>query len=214
VGSTLSWRDELLTALVPHAVHRLGNLLTVVMGTADLLALDEADAARASELGVIGANTRRATELIRALGLHARSQPGESMALDLRDATGSLAELASPVAKAAGYTFEVREPAGVTVVRADPSRLQLLLLGLIVSAAQPGDALARREGSLTVRALELGTRVAVLISLRVHDGTGAPAIELDPRAIVLADELGATLHVRAHPGGSGQSLLLGLPGLA
>jgi len=208
-----SWRDELLATLVPHAVHRLGNLLTVVMGTADLLALDELDPKRAEELGVIGGSARQATDLVRALGLHARSRPGEAQALDLRELVGSLGELSSPVAKGAGYELAQREAAGVTVVRTDPARLQLLLLGLIVAAAAPGEGLVRRDGVLSLRAVELATRVVVLLSLRVHDGVPAPTIELDPRAQALAAELGLSLRTRTHPGGRGQSLLLGLPTL-
>jgi len=213
-SGALSWRDELLTTLVPHAVHRLGNLLTVVMGTADLLAFDERDPKRVAELGVVGANARRATDLIRALGLHARSLPGEAMAMDLRDIAGALTELASPVAKAAGYEFVAREASGITVVRADQIRMQLLVLGLLVAAAAPGDGLERRNGTLAVRAVELATRAALLISLRIEDGTPVPPMKIDSRAKALAKELGVSLRLRAHPGGRGQSILLGLPGFA
>lgn len=208
-----SWRDELLTTLVPHAVHRLGNLLTVVMGTTDLLALDEVDPKRRAELDVIGSNVRRATDLIRALGLHARSEPGEVQAMDLRDVAGGLAELASPVAKAAGLAFELREASGVTVVRCDPVRMQLLVLGVLVGLAAPGEGLLRQAGTLSLRAVELGTRVALLVSVRLEGGTLADVPRIAPRAAELAAELCVRISERTHPESRGRTVLLGLPGI-
>jgi len=211
---TLAWRDELVCALLPHVLHRLGNLLTVVMGTADLLALDEPDPARAVELDAVVSGARRATVLARALGMHARSRPGPLQALDLRELVDGLEPLAGPVAKAAGYGLEIREAGGMTVVRSDEARLQLLLLGLVVGAAAPGEGLLRRDGQLTLRVVELGHRVAVLVSLTIRDGEPVPALVVASQAKRLAAELGANLRTRSHPGGTGQSLLLGLPALA
>ena len=71
---TKVWREDLLVELVPHAVHRLGNLLTVVLGTADLLAMYEQDEDRLTQLHAICEGARRSTDLIRALGGHARSK--------------------------------------------------------------------------------------------------------------------------------------------
>ncbi len=210
---TLAWRDELVCALLPHALHRLGNLLTVVMGTADLLALDEPDPARAAELDAVVSGARRATVLTRALGTQARSRPGPPQALDLKELVDGLEPLAGPVAKAAGYGLEIREAGGMTVVRSDDTRLQLLLLGLLVGAASPGEGLLRRDGNLTVRVVELGSRVAILVSLTIRDGVPVPALVVAPHAQRLAAELGANIRTRAHPGGTGQSLLLGLAGL-
>ena len=209
-----AWRDELLSALVPHVVHRLGNLLTVVMGTADLLAMDESDSNRALELETVSTNARLATEIVRALGQHARSRAGAAEALDLRDLIAEIEPLTLPVVKAAGYQFEHRESAGLTVVRCDAVRLKLLLVGLMVSAAAPRDGFQRRDGLISLRTVELGTRVAIVVSLRIRDGLPVPELAIDPRAWDVVRELGAHLRIRPHPRGDGQSLLLGLPSLA
>ena len=117
-----AWRDRLLCALVPHAVHRLGNLLTVVSGTAELLALESAgvdDKERTTGLGNITAQSARAHAMIRALGHHARTLRGAPAAIDLHELVQSQYELLAPVSKAVGLPLEVLPSNGMTVARAD-----------------------------------------------------------------------------------------------
>lgn len=208
-----SLRDELLVTLVPHTMHRLGNLLTVVMGTSELLSFDETNPKRSMELAEISSVARRATGLVQALGLHARSRAGAEQAIDLQELVASICELASPVANGASYEFELRESSGITVVRSDAMRLQLLLLCLVSSAIGLSNGLVRREGRVNLRVVGMASRVVILLSLRVSQGVPPSAILVEPRLEALATELGVNLRTRTHPGGMGQSLLLGLPGI-
>jgi len=206
-----SWRDELVVELVPHVVHRLGNQLTVVLGTSDLLALLEQDADKREQLEAVAQSARGATELVRGFGLRARSAAEPPRAQDLTYAYGATEMLLDPVAKAGGYELHGIESRGMALVSADGAALELLVLGLLVSLVRPCPDRGRREGHLRVRAVELGERVALVATVLVQDGGGLEPIDLDPRAVALAADLGGTVHQRVHPGGQALTLILGMP---
>jgi len=206
-----SWRDDLIVELVPHVVHRLGNQLTVVLGTADLLAMMEDDPEQREQLEAVATSAREATELVRGLGMRARAEREPFRAQDLTHAYGAVVSLLDPVAKAGGYRLHGVEGRGMCLVRVDGARLELLVLGLLMAMVRPGAQGERRDGDLRLRATELGERVALVATVLVGDGAGLAPVELDPRSIELATELGATVRQRVHPGGMALSLMLAMP---
>ena len=210
----LPWRDQLLCALVPHAVHRLGNLLTVVMGSADLLAMDESHPKRVDELGKISKQARRAFSLIHALGGHARTQGAPAVAVDLVDSLRALVELMSPVAKSVGMPLELGEHAGLTVARVDPGGLQLLLVGLLVESLRPDLGLVGRDGCVVLRVVETGRSVHVLLRLEVTEGEPLEPFQASPAAQQLATQLGARIASRGLASRAGLVISIGLPGLS
>ncbi len=209
---TKVWRDDLLVELVPHAVHRLGNLLTVVLGTADLLAMYEQDEDRLTQLHAICEGARRSTDLIRALGGHARSREGLPSSLDLAHQFSDLFELLDPVAKASGCTLKPFESTGMALIKVDPVGLQLLALGILIGECRPtGDA--QRPTTLAVRAIELGRRVVVKATTTSGDGAPLAPREIAPNALTLAKDLGATFKVRQAQGSRARVVMLGFPTL-
>lgn len=214
LDSRARYRDHLLCALVPHAVHRLGNLLTVVMGAADLLAMEETRPDRATDLDGISSQARRAVQLIHALGGHARTQPVPPVAVDLGESVRALSELMSPVAKAVGLPLVIDASSGLTVARVDPGGLQLALVGILVEALHPEGGLAGRDGATHMRAVETGTRAH--IAIRIHVLSGDPLEPFVPSEYArgLIDQLGATLRFRSTPDGNGLGILLSLPVLS
>lgn len=211
--STKVWREDLLVELVPHAVHRLGNLLTVVLGTADLLAMYEQDQDRLTQLNAICDGARRSTDLIRALGDHARSKQELPSALDLTHQFSSLFELIEPVAKANGCTLKPFESSGMALVKIDAVGLQLLALGVLVGECRPlGDE--RRPTTLAVRAIELGRRVVVMATTTSGDGAPLAPRVIAPNAMTLAKDLGASIKVRQAQGSRARVVMLGFPALS
>ncbi|MDF1798175.1 MAG: hypothetical protein P1V81_03285 [Planctomycetota bacterium] len=210
-NDAMSWRDDLLVELVPHAVHRLGNQLTVILGTSDLLALLDKDPERREQLESVTTSAREATELVRALGAHARSGSEPVRAQDLRHLVMGAEQLFSSVAKAGGFEVAPVESSGMALVRGDGVALQLLVLGLLVSQVRPGPNGERWDGVARIRAVELGERVGLLVTTTTTDSQPLGAVEPDARAFALAASLGGRIRVRSHPGGRGRTLLLGLP---
>ena len=210
-ASATSWRDDLLVELVPHAVHRLGNQLTVILGTSDLLALLDKDPERREQLDSVATSAREATDLVRALGAHARSGHEPARAQDLRHMVNAVEQLFSPVAKAGGFEVAPAESSGMALVRGDGVALQLLVLGLLISQVRPGPGGERWDGIGRIRAVELGERVGLLITTISKGDQPLVAVEPDARAYELAASLDGPIRVRTHPDGKGRTLLLGLP---
>jgi hypothetical protein len=211
--STKAWREDLLVELVPHAVHRLGNLLTVVLGTADLMAMYEKDPDRLEQLEAVCEGARRSTDLIRALGDHARSQPEPASALDLSHQFTNLFELLEPVAKASGCVLQPFESTGMTLIRVDAVSLQLLALGILAGECRPLES-GRRPNTLTVRSIELGTRVVLMATTRATDNMPLQEREIAPTALTLAKDLGATIKVRSALDGQARIVMVGFAALA
>lgn len=203
-----TWRDELLCELVPHAVHRMNNLMTVVAGNIEMLAMDETDPGRRQTLVAVEASAKRAMELVKALGLHARSNPGPAEVVDLREVVSNIGELFSPVAKAAGFELSLAESSGVTIARVDQASCQLLILGLLVRAADAGDGLVLRDATCRIRVVELATRVAVVMSFVVREGESVSEPDANGQASRVAKEIGVRLRTRRHK--TGLSILVGL----
>ena len=206
-------RDALLVELVPHVVHRLGNQLTVVLGTADLLAMIDEDPERRQQLEAVAGSAREATDLIRALGLYARSEPGPERAEDLTHVHASVEPLLSPAVKAGGYRDHGVEARGVALVRGDQAALSQLVLAVVTAQVRVAEGDDRRDGDLRVRAVELGERVALVVTVLDRGDRPYPALDLDPRVRALAASVGGSLRQRVHAGGRARTLLLGLPAL-
>ena len=211
--STKVWREDLLVELVPHAVHRLGNLLTVVLGTADLLAMYETDPDQLEQPTAVCDGARRSTDLIRAIGNHARSTSEVATALDLSHQFTSLFELLDPVAKASGCVLLPFETLGVTLTKVDAVSLELLALGILVGECRPLKSV-RRSTTLQLRAVELGTRVVLMATTKATDDAPLPMREVAPSALTLAKDLGATIRVREGLGGKARVVMLGFAALS
>jgi hypothetical protein len=211
--STKVWREDLLVELVPHAVHRLGNLLTVVLGTADLLAMYEVDEGRKEQLEAICESARRSTDLIRAIGGHARSKAEVPTALDLAHQFANLTELIDPVAKASGCMLLPFESEGMTLIKVDAVGLQLLALGILIGECRPLES-GRRPTSLQVRAAELDSQVVLMATTTALDSAPLPTREIAPSALTLAKDLGATIKVRHENDGQVRVVTLGFEALS
>jgi len=156
--------------------HDLNNLLTPIVGLAELAAAREgASAGVAADLAEIRDAADRAAELTRQLLAFARRQHLEMRALDVSAVLGGLEPLLRRLIRE-NVQLEVDLSADLPAVRADASQLQQVVLNLVLNARD-----AMREGGrllLETRAVRLqpgadaarlGLPAGPYVRLRVRD---------------------------------------------
>lgn len=133
-------RTESLGIVAGGVAHEFNNLMTGVLGNAELLHLAETDPARHKRLDAILAAGERGAQLCKQLQTYAGSQPFEEQQLDLG---GFLRELAPLLRSAAEAVRELSLDAPQTplTIRADRDQLEQAVLNLIANAR---DARAKR----------------------------------------------------------------------
>ncbi len=149
-----SQKLEAIGQLAGGIAHDFNNLMTVVIGTSDILdgmlPLDPALASLVDDIRVAG---ERAATLTRQLLIFSRKQVLQPVAIDVNDAVRGLDRiLRRLIGEDIAVRCELVEGAGHVV--ADPGQLEQMLINLAVNAR---DAMTR-GGTLTVRtSLEDGT---------------------------------------------------------
>jgi signal transduction histidine kinase len=157
--------------LAAGLVHELRNLLTAILGQAELLLMTSDDPAKSRERAhVIVKETARATQMLQNLLQFSRPHMTERQPCRLAEQILGVLELASYDLRRDGVEV-VTELGQVPPVSADTSQIQHVLLNLVQNARQ---AMAAHSGDrvLTVRlsAVDGHARVEVL-----DTGPGIPA---------------------------------------
>lgn len=157
--------DRLKDALLANVSHDLRTPLTAILGYAELMRRRGGLADRQAEaVDVIERNARRLLRLVSDLLLLAETRAGELAlepeAVDLSGVAADAVELSRPLADRAGLTVDLRAAPPGPVVDADPLRLAQLLDNLIANA---------------IKYTPSGGTIAV----RVHDGPGGAALEIE-----------------------------------
>lgn len=165
-------QEKLVTVgrLAAGVAHEVGNPLAAVLGYVDLLLHDEKDADRRDMLTRIRRETDRIRHIVAELLDYSRPVKGDVEPVRLRETVDATASLLRPQARMRGVTVENEVPAGLPPVAASSSRLQQILVNLLLNAA---DAM-NGEGAITVTAQAEDDAVL----LRVRDsGPGVPAAD-------------------------------------
>ncbi len=173
---------EVVGRLAGGIAHDFNNLLTAILGYTELLQERLADAPDAlADLSEITKAGERASRLTRQLLAFSRKQ---TMAPELVDVNGLVADLSKMLARTLGEDIElsVVAGAGVAPIVADPGHLEQVLLNLAVNAR---DAMPK-GGKLTIATANIdideatarrhvGSKPGSYVSLTVRDtGCGIP----------------------------------------
>jgi hypothetical protein len=130
---------EKLAAMAEFAAgagHEINNPLTVIGGRAQLLLKQQNDPERRRELALIGAQVKRAYEMIADMRLFARPPQPEPRCFDLAVTVDQvLAELAPQAAQRATSLGRHGEP-GPIEIEADPVQIQVMLRALCTNALE------------------------------------------------------------------------------
>jgi PAS domain S-box-containing protein len=173
-------RSEKLTSLAVLAgglAHDFGNLLTPVLGRAELLLthLDE-DSPLRSHATAIRTSAELATDLVEQLRIFSGQRPVESRAVDLNRLVSEVVEVLRPVtprAVAVRFTLDPRLPPAL----GDPSQLRQVVLNLLTNAFE---ALGEGGGRVDVRTRPSHLEASDLADLDLSEGVApGPAVVLE-----------------------------------
>ena len=137
---------EAVGQLAGGVAHDFNNILTAILGYADLLAADlPAADRRLEDLDEIRKAARRATALTRQLLAFSRKQVLEPRVLGLNDLVDNMDKMLRPIL---GENVELRAApaADLHAVRADPNQIEQVILNLAINAR---DAMPK-GGKLTI----------------------------------------------------------------
>lgn len=135
-GPSQAARSSTPTAqLIRRLAHDLNNLLTVVLGSADLLRMHLPEGTPGlGELERIETALQETTSVARAIQTLARDNPGREERLELTSIVERIREVLAHLLPQ-GIELRVSIPRGLTVqVRGDRTRLEQLLLALLLDA--------------------------------------------------------------------------------
>ncbi|HSM13730.1 MAG TPA: PAS domain S-box protein [Thermoanaerobaculia bacterium] len=173
-------RSEKLASLAVLAgglAHDFGNLLTPILGHAELLLTRlPGDSRLAHHAESIRAAAEHAAELIEQLRVYAGRRPIELGPVDLAPLLGEAVDLYRPCLRA-GVTLELEVEPGLPPVAGDPSQLRQVVLNLLTNALE---ALGARGGRVRLRARPSTVERSDLVRIDVHD-------ELEPGPVVLLE---------------------------
>ncbi len=128
-----SQKMESIGRLAGGVAHDMNNLLTAMLGSAELLLLDLPDGPAREEVAEIRAVAERAADLVRQLLAFSRRQVMEPRVLDLNVLVANLRKM---LRRLIGEDIELQFIAGPALgsVRADPGQIEQVLLNLSVNA--------------------------------------------------------------------------------
>jgi hypothetical protein len=167
-------RADLLAAWMPALLHRLNNASSVVHGIAELLKGGAASGARAQHLALLCEQSRIVSDLLRLFGGVALPRGEPRVAVDLHDLLREPLELLEHLHKVK-LCDALAARRGVTVVRARPDELRVLLCRLL-HAATPALWVHRgkQDPGLVLRVA--GDRARVRIALACREAAGIEAL--------------------------------------
>jgi signal transduction histidine kinase len=162
-------RLSLLELVVPNVAHEMNNALQVVSGLTEMIAArDDLPAAMAEKVARIGAQTARATGMLRDLVAFVRPDGGGPRSVDPAAVVEDALALRRYHLARARVAVHVGATPGGALVYARPDALRHALLNLLVNAEQ---ALADRSGG------EIGVEVAATetaVTVSVRDNGPGP----------------------------------------
>ncbi|TAJ20716.1 MAG: hypothetical protein EPO68_05890 [Planctomycetota bacterium] len=185
-------RADLLAAWMPALLHRLNNASSVVHGMAELLKGGAASGARAQHVELLCEQSRAVADVLRLLGGIALPRGEARAAVDLHDLLREPLELLDHLHKAQ-LSAALAARRGVTVVRARPDELRLLLCRLL-DAATPGLWTLRGKQDPELALRVAGDRSSVRLALACREADGIEALADHAAA------LGARLRTRRFRG--------------
>ena len=154
ISDRLKLEDQLRQAQKMEAIGRLAggiahdfnNLLTAIRGNAELMSHRVTDEVMKQEVDEILHASDRAASLTRQLLAFSRKQDLQPVSLDLNEIIGGVARMARRLI-GTEVQLKLELATSVAVVRADPARVEQVLLNLIINAR---DAMPE-GGTITVR---------------------------------------------------------------
>lgn len=154
-----SQKIEAVGLLAGGIAHDFNNILTAILGSAHLAAMDaEPGSDLAAEIEQIDIAARRAKTLVRQLLGFARREPGKAVATDLcaiiREVERLMRAAVPPTIR-----FEGIESCQPVLVLADPTHLHQILMNLCTNAAE---AMGGGAGTITIAARRIGPAPAGL----------------------------------------------------
>jgi PAS domain S-box-containing protein len=172
-----SERLESLAVLAGGLAHDFGNLLTPVLGRAELLlARLPEDSPLRPHADAIRSAAEHAAELVEHLQVFSGRQPAEPRPIDLNDIALDVVRLLRPVAPRHARLELDLQPSLPHAV-GDPSQIRQVVLNLVTNAF---DAVAGRGGRIAVRSRCAELADADLARLELAEGmTAGPAIVLE-----------------------------------
>jgi len=152
-------RMETLGAVASSVAHDFNNVLTAILGYAELLGLELPEGAPGhAERVEIERAAIRATRLVEQVLAFGRRRPAGVEALDLADTVRGLAPMIERVlGERMALALDLED--GVPPIRVDPTRLEQLLLNLATNARDAVVKSGRGRGcfSLATRIVEVGS---------------------------------------------------------
>lgn len=191
-------RLETLGRVAGSVAHDFNNVLTAILGYADLLEMEMTEHSRGRpELAEIRAAATRATGLVHEILSFGRSRGSGTESVDLVELLTNLEGMVRRVV-GKGTRVELRLAAGLDPIWVDPGRLERVILNL---ASNAHDALPKpctSNGSDSAGTFELSTRSITIDAARCDS-----ADEQDPRIPIPELRPGRYVRLSARDNGSG-----------
>jgi signal transduction histidine kinase len=167
-----SQRKEIVSRVAAGAAHDLNNVLTAIMGAADLAALSAADAQEVrAEIALISDSAARAAALTRQLLAFGRQQITQRRRVSLAEITRGLEGLIQRLTPS-NIDLTIDAAPDLPQVQADPAQIEQVILNLCVNARD-----AMPDGgrlSLRVFAGRLGDGAPAVAVSVADTGSGIP----------------------------------------
>ena len=172
-----SERLDSLAVLAGGLAHDFGNLLTPVLGRAELLlARLPVDSPLRLHADAIRAAAEHAAELVERLQVFSGRRPTEPRPIDLNQIATDVVRLLRPVAPR-GARLELELERALPHAVGDPTQIRQVVLNLLTNAL---DAVAGRRGRVVVRSRIEQVAAADLAAFELAEGmTAGPAIVLE-----------------------------------
>ena len=182
-----SRKMEALGQLAGGVAHDFNNILTGILGFAEVIGRSTIDASAAGFSGEIVQAANRARDLVRQILMFSRRQPAERRPVRIRDVAGEALKLVQRAAPAA-IQISTRIPEDLPYILGDATQLHQVIMNLATNAVQ---AMGDGEGQLEVSAAAVDVmadfarrhpplREGLHVRLAVRDnGPGIPQSVLD-----------------------------------
>jgi PAS domain S-box-containing protein len=170
---------ESVAVLAGGLAHDFGNLLTPVLGRAELMLrhLDSGSPLR-GHAEAIRTAAEHAAQLVEQLRAYSSRRPAEGRPVDLNALTRELLELVRPMAPA-GVRLELDLAEALPAATGDPSQLRQVVLNLLTNAFEATAAASARDGRVVIRTAACELTAADLARLDLAEGLEAgPAVAL------------------------------------
>jgi two-component system, NtrC family, sensor kinase len=176
--------DRLTTLgqLASVLAHEIGTPLNVIAGHGKLIAGGRMVATEISEsAATIGEQSERITRIVRRILDYARRRPPRRSQLDAADVCRQACALLQGLAHQRNVALEVIEPAGDTLLDADPDQLQQVITNLVLNAVHASPANGRVLLTLASVDRKERNQQQRFIAISVHDSGAGVADDIRDR---------------------------------